>query len=106
MENDNDYSEMDGTMGAPESEVRMVESMYENTKRGVVVGSGTSMSTEFQVNIGLIQGITFHRSNGDNEQKDQHHRCSEEGPVRSRSCDRCRTSGRMARRTVGVEGVV
>ena len=41
-------------MGAPESEVRMVEAMYENTKGRVVVGSG--MSNEFQVNIGLRQG--------------------------------------------------
>ena len=41
-------------MGAPESEVRMVEAMYENTKGIVVVGSG--MSNEFQVNIGLRQG--------------------------------------------------
>ena len=39
-------------MGAPESEVRMVEAMYENTEgRVVVVGSG--MSNEFQVKIGL-----------------------------------------------------
>ena len=41
-------------MGAPESEVRMVEAMYENIKGRVVVGSG--MSNEFQVNIGLRQG--------------------------------------------------
>ena len=41
-------------MGAPESEVKMVEAMYENTKARVVVGSG--MSNEFQVNIGLRQG--------------------------------------------------
>ena len=41
-------------MGAPESEVRMVEAMYENTKGRVVVGSG--MSNEFQVTIGLKQG--------------------------------------------------
>ena len=40
-------------MGAPESEVRMVDAMYENTKARVVVGSG--MSNEFQVNIGLRQ---------------------------------------------------
>ena len=37
-------------MGALESEVNMVEAMYENTKARVVVGSG--MSSEFQVNIG------------------------------------------------------
>ena len=41
-------------MGAHESEVTMVEAMYENTKARVVVGSG--MSNEFQVNIGLRQG--------------------------------------------------
>ena len=41
-------------MGPPVSEVNMVESMYENTKARVVVGSG--MSNEFQVNIGLRQG--------------------------------------------------
>ena len=41
-------------VGAPESEVKMVEAMYENTTGRVVVGSG--MSNEFQVNIGLRQG--------------------------------------------------
>ena len=41
-------------MGAPESEVRMVEAMYESTIGRVVVGSG--MSNEFHVNIGLRQG--------------------------------------------------
>ena len=41
-------------MGAPESEVKMVEAMYENTTGRVVVGSW--MSNEFQVNIGLRQG--------------------------------------------------
>ena len=41
-------------MGAPESEVKMVEAMYENTTGRVVVGSG--MSNEFQVNNGLRQG--------------------------------------------------
>ena len=41
-------------MGAPESEVKMVEAMYENTTGRVVVGSG--MSNEFQVNIGLRRG--------------------------------------------------
>ena len=41
-------------MGAPESEVKMVEAMYENTTGRVIVGSG--MSNEFQVNIGLRQG--------------------------------------------------
>ena len=41
-------------MGAQESEVKMIEVMYENTKARVVVGSG--MSNEFQANIGLRQG--------------------------------------------------
>ena len=41
-------------MGAPYSEVRIVEAMYEKTKGRVVVGSG--MSNEFQANIGLRQG--------------------------------------------------
>ena len=41
-------------MGAPESEVNIVEPMYENIKARVVVGPG--MSNEFQVNIGLRQG--------------------------------------------------
>ena len=41
-------------MGAPESEVKMVEAMYENTTGRVVVVSG--MSNEFHVNIGLRQG--------------------------------------------------
>ena len=41
-------------MEAPESEVKMVEAMYEDTTGRVVVGSG--MSNEFQVNIGLRQG--------------------------------------------------
>ena len=41
-------------MGAPESEVRMVEAIYGNTKGRVVIGSG--MSNEFQENIGLRQG--------------------------------------------------
>ena len=41
-------------MGAPESEVNMVEAMYEHTTGRLVLGSG--MSKEFQVNIGLRQG--------------------------------------------------
>ena len=41
-------------IGTPESEVKMVEAMYENTKARIVVGSG--MSNEFQANIGLRQG--------------------------------------------------
>ena len=76
-------------MGVPEAEVRMGEAMYENTNRGVVVGSGTSMSNEFQVNIDLRQDSAYkpipcHLSNGTNQQKDQHDRCSEEGHIRSR----------------------
>ena len=58
MENGNGDSEMDGTMGAPEAEVRMVEAMFENTKRGVVVWSG-SVSNEFQVNTILRQDSAF-----------------------------------------------
>ena len=42
-------------MGAPESEVKMVEAMHENNKGRVVV-VGSDMSNEFQVNIGLRQG--------------------------------------------------
>ena len=41
-------------MGAPESEVKIVEAIYEHTTGRVVVGSG--MSKEFQANIGLKQG--------------------------------------------------
>ena len=37
----------------PEAEARIVEAMYERTKRRVVVGSG--LSEEFPVNIGLRQ---------------------------------------------------
>ena len=37
-------------MGVPEAEARMVEAMYERTKRRVVVVSG--LSEEFPVNIG------------------------------------------------------
>ena len=93
-------------MGAPESEVRMVEAMYENTNGRLVVGSG--MSNEFHVNIGLRQGsalspLAFHLSNGTNQQEDKHNRCSEEDYVRRRYCGRCRASGRIARRTGGVE---
>ena len=57
-------------MGAPESEVKMFEAMYENTTGRVVVGSG--MSKEFQVNIGLRQRF---RSNGTNQQEYKHNRC-------------------------------
>ena len=41
-------------MGVPEAEARMVEAMYERTKRRVVVGSG--LSEGFPVNIGYRQG--------------------------------------------------
>ena len=47
--------------------------------------------------------LVFHVSNGTNQQEDKHNRCSEEDYVRRRSCDRCRASGRIARRTGGVE---
>ena len=75
-------------MGAPESEVKMLEAMYENTKARVVVGSG--MSNKFQVHIGLRQGsalksIAFHLSNGTNQHEDKHNRCAEEEYVRRRS---------------------
>ena len=40
--------------GVPEAEARMVEAMYERTKRRVVVGSG--LSEEFPVNICFRQG--------------------------------------------------
>ena len=42
--------------GAPESEVKIVEAMYENTKARVVGLVGSGMSNEFQVNNGLRQG--------------------------------------------------
>ena len=60
----------------------MVEAIYENTTGRVVVGSG--MSKEFQVNIGLRQGlqcskpIAFHFSNGTNQHEDKQNRCPEE----------------------------
>ena len=94
-------------MGAPESEVRMVEAMYENTKGRAVVGSG--MWNEFQVNIGLRQGSAMSPLlfilviTGTNQQVDKHNRRSEEDYVCRRSCDRCRASGGIARRTEGVE---
>ncbi len=46
-------------MGVPEAEVRMVESMYENTTARVVVGGGAS--EEFEVKIGLRQGSGLRR---------------------------------------------
>ena len=67
------------------------------------------MSNELQVNIGLRQGsalsplLFIFNSNGTNQQDDKHNRCSEEDCVRRRSCDRCRASGRMARRSGGLE---
>ena len=43
-------------MRAPESEVKMLEAMYENTKGiVVVVVVGLGISNEFHVNIGLKQ---------------------------------------------------
>ena len=82
----------------PESEVRMVEEMYEKTKGRVRSG----MSNEFQVNIGLIQDSAFHLSNEITQQEDTSsydNRCPEEDYVRRRSGDRCRASGRIAYRT-------
>ena len=46
-------------VGVPETEARMVEAMYERTKRRVVVGSG--LSEEFPDNIGLRQGSTIRK---------------------------------------------
>ena len=44
-------------MGAPESEVKMVEAMYMRPpKQDIYSSIGSGMSNEFQVNIGLIQG--------------------------------------------------
>ena len=45
------------SMGVPEAEVRMVEGMYEKSTARVVVGEGAS--EEFEVNIGLRQGIVL-----------------------------------------------
>ena len=47
--------------------------------------------------------IAFHLSNGTNQQEDKHNRCPEGDDVCRRSCDRCRASGRITRRTGGVE---
>ena len=44
-------------MGLPEAEVRMVEGTYEKTTARVVVGKETS--EEFEVKIGLRQGIVL-----------------------------------------------
>ena len=44
-------------MGVPEAEVRIVEGMYENTTATVMVGEGAS--EEFEVKIGLRQGIVL-----------------------------------------------
>ena len=42
-------------MGVPEAEVRMVDGTYEKTTARVVVGKGAS--EEFEVKIGLKQGV-------------------------------------------------
>ena len=58
------------------------------------------------LSMGRLQcskSIAFNHSNGTNQQEDKHHRCSEEDYVCRRSCDRCRASGRIAKRTGGVE---
>ena len=44
-------------LGVPEAEVRIVEGTYEKTTARVVVGEGAS--EEFEVNIGLRQGIVL-----------------------------------------------
>ena len=44
-------------MGVPEAEVRMVEGIYEKTIARAVVGEGAS--EEFEVKIGLRQGIVL-----------------------------------------------
>ena len=44
-------------MGVPEADVRIVEGMYEKTTATVVVGEGAS--EEFEVKIGLRQGIVL-----------------------------------------------
>ena len=44
-------------LGVPETEVRIVEGTYEKTTARVVVGEGSS--EEFEVNIGLRQGIVL-----------------------------------------------
>ncbi|KAI0232165.1 hypothetical protein LSAT2_017485 [Lamellibrachia satsuma] len=46
-------------MGVPEAEVRMVEGTYEETKGRVVSGSG--ISEEFRVEVGLRQGSALSR---------------------------------------------
>ena len=85
----------------------MVEAMYENTKERVVVGSG--MSNEFQANIGLRQGsalsplLFIFVMELISRKISTTCRCSEEDYVGRRSFDRCRASGRIARRTGGVE---
>ena len=68
-------------MGAPESEVKMVEAMHENTKGRVVVGSG--MSNEFQVNIGSEKG----RGGRKVERKRQQQRPVEANYERSRTSE-------------------
>ena len=44
-------------MGVPEAEVRMVEGTYEKATARVVVGEGAS--DEFEVNMGMMQGIVL-----------------------------------------------
>ena len=82
-------------MGAPESEVKMVDALYENTTGRVVVGS--VMSKEFQANIGLRQGgalspllLIFVMKLISRKISTTLNRCSEEEYVRRRSSDRCR----------------
>ena len=94
----NGYSEMDGSTRIRR---KMVEALYENTKGRVVVGSG--MSNAFRVTIGLRQGsglipLLFILV------MELISRCSAKDDYeRKRSCDRCRASGRIVRRTGRVE---
>ena len=93
-------------MEASESEVKMVEAMYENIKGRVVVGS--SMSNEFQVNIGLRRGnalspLVFILVMELISRNISTTLCSGEEYVLKRSCDRCTASGWIARRTGGME---
>ena len=69
-------------MGVPESEVMIVEAMYEIAKGRAVVGLG--MSYEL-VNIVLRTGspptkpIAIYHGGGINQQEDQHEGCPHEG---------------------------
>ena len=87
-------------MEAPESDVKTVEAMYENTKARV--GPGMTNEHWFETRQ-CSKSIAFHLSNGTNQQEDQHNRCHEEDYVCRRSCDRCKTPGRIIARCTGKE---